>query len=95
MTLEDAARIFDYWQDNPPTYQLVSIIAQMLGWEPPERRHNGEPPDIPELTPEFAAMLGEAAGVPAPVVSLDAMREKNRQKMVEFARRNAAAKTHA
>ena len=35
MTLADAEEIFEYWEQNPPTYQAAGIIARMLGWKPP------------------------------------------------------------
>jgi hypothetical protein len=37
LTLAETGRIFGYWERHPPVYQLVSIIAQMLGWKPRQR----------------------------------------------------------
>lgn len=34
MYLSDAEEIFVYWERHPPTYQMVSVIAQFLGWKP-------------------------------------------------------------
>jgi hypothetical protein len=89
MYLEEADEVFQYWRESPPTYQLVGLIARMLGWSGPEQREfDGELPDfVCELPPEAAEALGKSAGLPAPVVSLDEMREKNRQKMLEIAAR--------
>jgi hypothetical protein len=33
LTLADCERIFHYWDENPPTYLMVQIIARMLGWK--------------------------------------------------------------
>lgn len=90
MYLAEAEEIFDYWRENPPTYQITAVIARMLGWEPAAKV---EPLDesLFLLAPDEADAIGRAAGLPAPVVSLDAMRERNLQKMVEIARRNTAA----
>lgn len=97
MYLAEAEEVFYYWQDHPPTYQMVDLIARMLGWEGPKTRENdGNPPEMNlALPPEMAAAIGRAAGVPAPIVSLDQMREKNRQKAIEIAKRNAAKRSSA
>lgn len=34
MYLAEAEEIFRYWERHPPPYQMISIIAQMLGWKP-------------------------------------------------------------
>lgn len=94
MYLDEAEEIFAHWRDNPPTYQMVHLIAKMLGWSgPKEHEAGGEPPDMAfDLPPDVAKALGVAAGVPPPVVSLDEMREKNRQKMIELAQRHMEKK---
>lgn len=33
MTLDDAERLIGYWSRIPPLRDLVSIIAQALGWD--------------------------------------------------------------
>lgn len=92
MYLEEAHEVFEYWCDYPPTYQLVALIARMLGWEGPEQR--SEPATVPDfsfdLDPDLAESIGQAAGVPAPVVDLERMRERNRQRTIEIAERNRA-----
>lgn len=69
----------------------------MLGWEGPERRADDTGPideSAYEISPELAAAIGKAAGVPPLVVSLDAMRERNKQKALELAKQSAG-KTRA
>jgi hypothetical protein len=89
MYLAEADEIFQFWKDSPPTYQLVALIARMLGWEPQPREIEGELPDWGvEMPPEVAEKMGQAVGLPAPIVSLDEMRERNRQRMIEIAERN-------
>jgi hypothetical protein len=92
MFLSEAEEIFDYWQEHPPTYILVGLISHILGWSGPKSR-DIDADDVPELSvelsPEEATELGREAELPAPVFSLDAMREKNKQMMLEMARRNA------
>lgn len=95
MYLAEAEEIFDHWQDSPPTYQAVGLIARMLGWEPKSREDDGVPPDVPGISEAIAAAVGKMAGVPPPVVSLDAMREQNRQKIIAIAERNMAKAAQA
>jgi hypothetical protein len=91
MYLAEVEEIFEYWMDHPPVHHLVALIARMLGWEPKPREVEGELPDMElELPPEVAEKMGQAVGLPAPIVSLDEMRERNRQRMIEIAERNAA-----
>lgn len=35
VTLDDALELMAYWGRTPPLRELVSVIAQMLGWEGP------------------------------------------------------------
>lgn len=35
VTLDDALELTAYWGRTPPLRELVSVIAQMLGWEGP------------------------------------------------------------
>jgi hypothetical protein len=85
--LDEAQETFAYWERNPPTYQMVSIIAQMLGWKRPV----GEAPPLPTLTAAEAAAIGKAAGLPGPVAtSFEDMKARNLARMVEIAKRNAA-----
>lgn len=35
MTFEDAQFVVEYWSRTPPLRDLVSVIAQLLGWEAP------------------------------------------------------------
>ena len=92
MYLSEANEVFDYWVRFPPTYQLVALIARMLGWEPARSDEaDAEPPDFDlQISAEMADAIGQAAGVPAPVVDLEQMRERNRQRTVEIAERNMA-----
>jgi len=89
MYLSEADEIFGYWEQSPPTYQLVDLIARMLGWEGPARQA-GEPPPMPEIPVDFAEAIGRAAGVPTPIVDLEAMRERNRLRPVEIDARRTA-----
>lgn len=59
MYLSEAEEIFAYWDRSPPVYQVVSLIAQMLGWKPQKHREV-EPVDMAALA---AAGFGEAASV--------------------------------
>jgi len=36
MTIADVLRQFSYWRRRPPAGDLISIIAQFLGWKPPQ-----------------------------------------------------------
>jgi hypothetical protein len=89
MYFAEAEEIFGYWEQSPPTYQLVGLIARMLGWEGPARELT-EPPPMPEIDALMASEIGRAAGVPTPVVDLEAMREKNLRRVVEIRERQAA-----
>ena len=93
MYLEEADEVFDYWTLHPPTHQLVALIARMLGWEGPEKPEidGDDLPDLQiELSPEMADAIGKAAGVPPPVIDLEAMRERNRNRAKEIALRQIA-----
>lgn len=98
MYLAEAMEIFAYWERHPPVYQLVSIIAQGLGWKP-AAASSAMPAATGSPTDNIlagAAKLGVAvthggdAGMPAPILDLDAFRERNRQRMLDIALRNAA-----
>lgn len=88
MYLDEAEEIFGYWQEHPPTYQMVDLIARMLGWEGPERRVDDDGPideSAYEISPQLAAAIGKAAGVPPLAVSLNDMRERSRQQRLKIA----------
>lgn len=94
MTLAEAGEIFGYWERQPPTCQLALIIARMLGWKPEARAVAAPGDNVADLL--AAAPPGIATGdigMPAPVLDIEEFREKNRARMVEIARRNAAATT--
>ena len=70
----------------------------MLGWKPTARAPApmSDMPPIADITAEavklgFAVNRGKPEG-PPPIVDLDEMREKNRLRKIEIARRNAAAR---
>lgn len=97
MTLAEAEEVFGYWEQQPPTCHLVSIIAQMLGWVP-ERRPAGDKKETMsagEIAAEAAKfgmpVVSGGLGMPAPVLDIDAFREKIRPRLVEIARRNVEA----
>jgi hypothetical protein len=89
MYFSEAEEIFGHWEQSPPTYQMVGLIARMLGWEGPARALDGPPP-MPSISPDMAEAIGLAAGVPSPVVDLEAMREKNRRRPLEIHERRKA-----
>lgn len=95
MTMAEAGEIFSYWERNPPTYQLVAVIARMLGWKPdaaaaPDDDSASTLADIAASPPPGLAVAGDL-GMPEPLLDLDAFREKNRARMLEIAQRNQRA----
>jgi len=95
MTLAEAGEVFGYWERHPPTYQLVAVIARMLGWQPrpAERPGGGTSPADALANPPPGVAIGRRGdiGMPAPVLDIEEFRERNRARMVEIARRNAAS----
>lgn len=72
---------------------MVQTIAQILGWKPTRRPTEPTIGDIAAEAARFGVPLlnGADLGTPAPIIDLDEMREKNRARALEIARRNAAA----
>lgn len=97
MYLDESEEIFGYWEENPPTYQMVGLIARMLGWEGAKREGPAvEPPPMPDIPVEIREALGKAAGVPTPIISIEEMRERNRRRVVErIAEREARTAANA
>lgn len=87
MTLADAGLIFKSWERSPPTHVMVQIIASMFGLKP--REQAPDEIDMAELMaiPGMAVQRGAA---PAPVVDIEEMRERNRQRAAEMAKRAVA-----
>ncbi len=46
ISLPDIWRLFRYWDRHPPPGTLISILAQWVGWKPPQAR---------EVETDFAA----------------------------------------
>lgn len=90
MTLWDVGDLFEYWARVPPVNEMTGIIAQILGWKRPDAER---PPVEDEFDLSQLAMMPgieiERGGPPATVTSLDEMRERNRLKAAEMARRMA------
>jgi hypothetical protein len=91
MPLRQVWALLRYWEEQPPTYQAVGIIARMLGWKPPEsetqRQRNAEEfrRAMKRQIPQRLAL----GGMPAPVLDLDTFREQHRKRAVEGALRKA------
>lgn len=55
VTLDDALELVDYWAHTPPLRDLVSVIAQSLGWDGSTRAQavEGEGQPALEVPGEF------------------------------------------
>jgi len=81
MTLAEAGEIFDYWADHPPMHLMTQAIARMLGWKPaPDTTPS--PYDIAAAPPPGLAIApGGDIGMPAPVLDIDELRRRNRERL--------------
>jgi hypothetical protein len=90
MTLAEAAEIFRYWEQNPPTHLMLQTIGRLLGWAPPARI-NGTP-QIEGLMaappPGLVVTRGDELDMPAPLLDSDALRARNLALAVTLARQN-------
>ncbi|HYM73588.1 MAG TPA: hypothetical protein VET89_11445 [Stellaceae bacterium] len=81
MTLTEAGQIFDYWRENPPVHAMVQAIARMLGWKPA----TASAPALAEIAamapPGLAVAAAGDLGMPAPVLDIEALRARNRQRL--------------
>jgi hypothetical protein len=50
MDLDDVEELFAYWRRNPPPAELLAMVAQFIGWKPPEKERSG---DLAELLAMF------------------------------------------
>jgi hypothetical protein len=83
MTLAEADQVFAYWAEHPPAHLMIQTIARMLGWKPSAPT----PPSFAEIMamapPGLATVPPDALGMPAPVLDIDAMRERNRARLAQ------------
>jgi hypothetical protein len=83
MTLAEAGHIFEYWESNPPVHAMLQAIARMLGWKPSSE---STPPlaDIVAMVPPGLAVTRDGdLGMPAPVLDIEALRARNRERLAK------------
>jgi hypothetical protein len=87
MTLAEAGQIFAHWAENPPAHLMTQVIARMLGWKPAA---NVAPPlaDIAAMVPPgLSVVLAGDIGMPAPVLDIEALRARNRDRLANRSER--------
>ncbi|HVC50975.1 MAG TPA: hypothetical protein VND87_03030 [Stellaceae bacterium] len=87
MTLAEAGEVFAYWEQNPPAHLMLQMIARMLGWTPVPAVSTTNEEITASPPPGLAVARGGSLGMPAPL-DLAALRDRNRTRAVEIARRN-------
>lgn len=83
MTVAEASVIFRYWEDHPPPYQVIDIIARILGWK-------GMPKQAPQQETNVANDLLQAgmvatdvpvhAGLGEPILDFEQLRRHYAEK---------------
>lgn len=86
MTVAEAGRIFAYWEVNPPVHVMVQAIARMLGWKPASEASPAVADIVAMAPPGLSMAQGGDLGMPAPVLDIEALRTRNRER---FARARA------
>jgi len=81
MTVAEAGRIFDYWEANPPVHAMVQAIARMLGWKPAFEASPAAADILAMAPPGIFVTDGGDLGMPAPVLDIDALRTRNRERL--------------
>lgn len=62
MTLRQVARLYRYWKKEPPTYQLMAVIARFLGWQPSARTLSSAKGDADPTTLLMSGIFAPASG---------------------------------
>jgi hypothetical protein len=92
MTLAEAAEIFDYWRESPPSYLMIQTIAALLGWRPGAGPADGDAAARLAAAPPSGLVVtraGEGLTMPAPIFDVGEMRLRNAARIAEAGARTA------
>jgi hypothetical protein len=95
LTLIEAGRYFDQWLDDPPVYAMIRGLIDGLsgrkGQAPPRKRRARKAGPARPM-PKPGELWGlDRTGFPIPTLDMKELRERNRQRLADGARRRLSS----